>query len=323
MQYRTLGRTGWLVSDIGYGMWGMGGWSGSDRDASMNSLRYAVELGCNFFDTAWAYGEGFSDTLAGKLKREYPDRRLIMASKIPPKNRIWPAAKDARIADVFPRDHIFEYTAKTLDAAGLDSIEIMQFHVWDDSWAEEDDWKVAVEDLKRQGMIQAFGLSVNRWEPMNGAAAIHTGLIDTVQVIHNIFDQAPEDELFPLCQAFNVGVIARVPLDEGGLTGNLTNATRFPPDDWRAKYFGPENLEPTVKRAEALKELLPEGMTLPEMALRYVLSHPAVSTTIVGMRQPAHVSANIGYSDGGALPAELMEQLRVHRWDRVPTPWSD
>lgn len=181
MQYRTLGRTGWQVSDIGYGMWGMGGWSGSDREESMKSLRLAVELGCNFFDTAWAYGEGYSDALAGDLKREFPDRHLIVASKIPPKNRIWPATKDASIADVFPRDHIFEYTAKTLEAARLDSIEIMQFHVWQDHWAEEDEWKIAVEDLKRQGLIQAFGLSVNRWEPMNGAAAIRTGAIDTVQ----------------------------------------------------------------------------------------------------------------------------------------------
>src|SRR5690606_15203175 len=169
-------------------------------------------------------------------------------------------------------------------------------------------------------LIKLFGLSLNRWEPWNGLKAIRTGAVDAVQVIYNIFDQAPEDQLFPLCQEMGVGVLARVPLDEGGLSGKLTLDTKFPEDDWRAHYFGPENLKPTVERAEALKPLLPDGMSLPEMALRFVLAHPAVSTAIPGMRKLEHVEQNIALSDGAALPAELLEQLKAHRWDRKVAP---
>ena len=199
----------------------------------------------------------------------------------------------------------------------------MQFHVWDDSWADNDEWKQTISDLKSKKLIRFFGLSLNRWEPWNGMKAINTGLIDAVQVIYNIFDQAPEDKLFPLCQEMNVGVIARVPLDEGGLSGRLTKNTHFPENDWRARYFGPENLIPTVMRADALKELLPKNMSLPEMAIRFILSNKTVSTTIVGMRTLNHLKEDLGASDGGGLSKELIVKLRTHRWDRLAGPWSD
>jgi len=199
----------------------------------------------------------------------------------------------------------------------------LQFHVWDDSWANEPEFRQTVEKLKRDGIIRFFGLSINRWEPENGIKALRTGLVDTVQVIHNIFDQAPEDELFPVCQELNIGVIARVPLDEGSLGGKLTLQTKFPKEDWRAMYFGPENLPPTVERVEKLKQVLPSGLTLPQMALRYILSYPAVSTIIVGMRKPEHVRQNIAISDAGPLDPHLLRQLKAHRWDRKPEPWAD
>jgi aryl-alcohol dehydrogenase-like predicted oxidoreductase len=322
MHYRTFGRTGWQVSEVGYGMWGMADWAGSDDEESMHSLNRAVELGCNFFDAAWAYGEGHSEELLGQLVRARADKQLYVATKIPPKNSIWPSRPDFRLEETFPPDHIVEYTQKSLHNLGLDSIDLMQFHVWEDAWAEDERWQRAVADLKSQGLIKAIGISVNRWEPGNVLRALRTGLIDAVQVIYNIFDQAPEDELFPLCAELNVGVIARVPFDEGTLTGTLTKDTTWPADDWRNTYFVPENLSASVDRAEALRPLIPAGMDMPEMALRFILSNPTVSTVIPGMRKTKHVEANLAAGDGQGLPPELIERLREHRWDRKPTKWS-
>jgi aryl-alcohol dehydrogenase-like predicted oxidoreductase len=208
------------------------------------------------------------------------------------------------------------------EALQMDRIDLVQFHVWDDTWTEQSDFRNTVEELKNKGMIHSFGLSLNRWEPENGTKALHTGLVDCVQVIYNIFDQAPEDELFPVCRELNVGVIARVPLDEGSLGGKLTLETRFPSSDWRSNYFGPENLAATVERVERLKKLLPANMTLPEMAFRFILSNPDVSTTIPGMRKPEHVRQNLGYSEKGPLPRDLLQELRQHRWDRKPKSWA-
>ncbi len=323
MKYRKLGRTGFQVSDIAYGLWGMSGWSGSDDLQSLSSLQRSIDSGCNFFDTAWAYGEGKSDGLLGQTMASNPKKRLYAASKIPPKNDKWPALPTYKYQDVFPADHVLQYADSIRKKLRTDSIDLLQFHVWDDSWTDEPEFRSTVEKLKDGGWIKYFGLSLNRWEPENGIKALHTGLVDAVQVIYNIFDQAPEDKLFPVCQELNVGVIARVPLDEGSLGGKMTLETRFPKDDWRALYFGPENLAKTVERVERLKKIQPEGMTLPEMSLRFVLSHPAVSTTIIGMRKPEHVRANIGTSDAGPLDARLLDQLKHHRWNRTPQPWSD
>jgi aryl-alcohol dehydrogenase-like predicted oxidoreductase len=323
MEYRRFGRTNLKVSEIGHGLWGMGGWTGSDDHQSLETLQKSLELGCNFFDTAWGYGSGHSDSLLGRLIKNNPSAEVIAASKVPPKNNKWPASPKDKLADVFPRQHVFEVAEKIRLAIGKDSIDLLQFHVWDDTWTDDDDWKQTVADLKAHKLIRFFGLSLNRWQPWNGLKAIRTGLVDAVQVIYNIFDQAPEDELFPLCEQLDIGVIARVPLDEGGLTGKLTDASRFPQDDWRARYFGPENLHPTVVRATALKKLLPENMALPEMALRFVLSNRTVSTTIVGMRSLEHVREDIRLSDGKGLPGELVDRLREHRWDRQVASWSD
>ena len=322
MQYRTFGRTGWQVSEVGYGMWGMAGWTGSDDEESLRSLERALELGCNFFDTAWAYGAGHSEKLLGQLVRAHPDKKIYTASKIPPKNFKWPSRRGYPLEACFPPDHIKEYTEKTLENLGQDSVDLIQFHVWEDGWAHDERWQRAIDDLKRQGLIHAVGISVNRWEPWNAISSLRTGLIDAVQVIYNIFDQAPEDQLFPVCEEQNVAVIARVPFDEGTLTGNLTSDSTWPEGDWRNTYFVPENLQASVERAEALRPLVPAGMTMAEMALRFILSNPTVSTTIPGMRKLHHVEANIGASDGQGLSADLLAELRKHRWDRVPTEWS-
>ena len=322
MKYRTLGRTGFEVSEVGHGLWGMSGWSGSEDRQSLESLQLSVDVGCTFFDTAWAYGEGHSDELIGKTLKQNPAKRLYVASKVPPKNRQWPASRDYSYADVFPNDHVIRHAEMIREAIGVDQIDLLQFHVWDDTWTDERDFRSTVEELKNRKLIDSFGLSLNRWEPENGIKAVRTGLVDCVQVIYNIFDQAPEDELFPVCRERNVGVIARVPLDEGSLGGKLTLNTKFPAGDWRANYFGPENLPATVERVDRLKAILPEGITLPEMAFRFILSNPDVSTTIPGMRKSEHVRQNMSYSDKGPLPKDLLQELRKHRWDRRPRTWA-
>jgi aryl-alcohol dehydrogenase-like predicted oxidoreductase len=322
MQYRRFGRTDWQVSEIGYGMWGLAGWTGSDDQESEQSLDVAVEMGCNFFDTAWGYGSGRSEQILGKLLKRHPHKTLYLATKIPPKNFTWPSRRGFTLDDCFPPDHIREYTEKSLKNLNVETIGLQQFHVWEDSWATDDRWQRTIEDLKKEGKIQAIGISVNRWEPENCLQSLRTGLIDAVQVIYNIFDQAPEDELFPLCQKLDIGIIARVPFDEGTLTGNLTKDTSFPEDDWRSTYFVPENLNASVEHADRLKPLVPSGMTMPEMALRFILSNQHIHTTIPGMRKLNHVRANIGTSDGKGLPKDVLEQLKAHRWDREPTSWS-
>jgi len=323
MQLRALGRTGFDVSDVGCGLWGMSGWSGSDDAGSLEALQLAVDGGCNFFDTAWAYGEGKSDGFLGKILAANPGKGLVAASKIPPKNRKWPARPTYDYNDVFPAEHVFAYADKIRRALGVDTIDVLQFHVWEDAWTDRPEFRETVEKLKRDKIVRAFGLSLNRWQPENGLRAIRTGLVDAVQVIYNIFDQNPEDELLPVCQELNVGVIARVPLDEGSLGGKMTRQTTFPEGDWRRGYFNEKNLNETMDRVDRVKSDLPEGMTLPEMALRFILAHAAVSTIIVGMRKPEHVRENLALSDAGGLDASLVAKLRAHRWERRPAPWSD
>ena len=322
MRYRTFGRLGWSVSEIGYGMWGLAGWTGSDDRATREALDRAVELGCTFFDTAWGYGAGRSESILGELVRAHPERSLIVATKLPPRNFTWPSRRGFTLDDCFPPEHIREYAEKSLANLGLDSIDLLQFHVWEDSWAQDERWQRAIEDLKRERMVKGVGVSVNRWEPENVLETIRTGQIDAIQVIYNIFDQAPEDELFPLCREKNSGVIARVPFDEGTLTGLLTRDTRWPEGDWRNGYFVPENLSASVDRAEALRPLVPPGMSMPELALRWILANPNVATIIPGMRKITHVDANIAASDGRPLDPALLQALKAHRWDRSPTSWS-
>jgi aryl-alcohol dehydrogenase-like predicted oxidoreductase len=322
MKYRRFGRTGWNVSEIGYGMWGIAGWSGSSDAESRNSLQGAVHLGCNFFDTAWAYGDGHSERLLGELVRANPSKRLYVATKIPPKNLQWPSRREYTLDECFPPDHIEEYIHRSLEALGLDRIDLIQFHTWEDSWIKDNRWRKKLDAMRSEGLIDAVGISINRWEPWNGVQAVREGQVDAVQVIYNIFDQSPEDELFPACKDHDVGVIARVPFDEGSLVGNLTKGTKWPEGDWRNTYFVPENLSATVDRVEALKSFVPAGTSLPELSLRFILTNPVVSTIIPGMRKPSHVEANMAVSDAATLDRELYARLRKHRWDRKPTSWS-
>ena len=322
MKYRTFGRLGWQVSEIGYGMWGMAGWSGSDDQQSNQALDKAIELGCNFYDTAWGYGAGRSEKILAGLLQRNKDKQLYIATKLPPKNNTWPSIKGVGIDQVFPHEHILDFTEKSLQNLGVDTIDLLQFHVWEDDWVAQDEWKKTIVALKKSGKVRSFGISVNRWEPTNCLKALATGLIDSVQVIYNIFDQSPEDELFPYCDEHKIAVIARVPFDEGSLTGNLSIESNWPADDFRSIYFGSENLGPTIGRIEKLKQIVPANMTLPEMALRFITHNKSVATVIPGMRQLINVENNMSVSEQPPVPAEIVKQLKRYRWDRTPTQWS-
>lgn len=317
MRYRKLGRTNYEVSEIGYGAWGIGGkqWLGGNDDESLRALRRAIELGVNLIDTALAYGEGHSERLVGQIVRE-TGHKIYVATKVPPKNLLWPARRGIGIDEVFPYPYIMQCAEQSLKNLGLESIDLLQLHVWNPEWLDADDWRSAFRQLKRSGKVRAVGISINDHEPESALDLIRTGLIDTVQVIYNVFDQTPERELFPLCQKENIGVLARVPLDEGSLTGNIKENTTFPPGDFREFYFKGDRKKQVVEHVDALKKDLGDGEDLPSTALRFCLSHPAVSTVIPGMRTVRHAESNAALSDQGPLAAETVATLKRHAWDR-------
>lgn len=318
MRYRKLGRTNLEVSEIGYGAWGIGGkqWLGGSDEESLRALRRAIELGLNFIDTALAYGDGHSERLVGQVLRE-AGARVYVATKVPPRNRLWPARPGIGIEEVFPYDYVMRCTEESLRNLRVETIDLQQLHVWNPEWIGSDSWRRAFEDLKRSGRVRFVGVSINDHQPDSALELIRTGLIDTVQVIYNIFDQTPEQNLFPLCMVRNIGVIARVPFDEGSLTGTITETTEFDPDDFRAEYFRGDRKKQVVERVAALKrDLAGVDGTLPEIALRFCLSHPAVSTVIPGMRKVRNVEANCAVSDKGPLDERVLQILRRHAWNR-------
>ena len=318
MNQRPLGRTGLQVSEIGYGAWGIGQtmWLGADDDESVRALNRAADLGVTLYDTALAYGDGHSEQLVGALVRER-DEPLVVATKIPPKNKIWPAPDGIDPDEAFPADYVIECTERSLSHLGLDAIDLQQFHVWSDEWVGRGSWLDGVEQLKADGKIRAFGVSINDHQPSNALKLIESGAVDAVQVIYNVFDQAPEDELLPACAEHGVGVLARVPFDEGSLTGNIGPDTEFPDGDFRNHYFRDGRKQEVADHVQAiLDDLGIERAQLPEVALRYILSHPAVSTVIPGMRSVRNVERNAALGDGNGLPDDQVNALKRHRWER-------
>jgi aryl-alcohol dehydrogenase-like predicted oxidoreductase len=318
MRYRRLGRTGLEVSEIGYGAWGIGGaqWGGADDDESVKALHRAIDLGLNFVDTALAYGEGRSERLVGQVVRAR-DETVYVATKVPPKNRIWPTEEGSALDDVFPPGYVRECADQSLRNLGMDTIDVLQLHVWNDEWADSAELTKEIDELRSSGRVRFFGISINDHQPDNGLRLIERGVVDTVQVIYNVFDQSPEDELFPACREHDVGVIARVPLDEGGLTGRIDGDTEFEGDDFRAHYFRGDRKREVYERSTAIaSDLGIDAGSLAETALRFILSEPAVSSVIPGMRSLRNVERNVAASDAGPLPAEQRERLRAHRWVR-------
>jgi aryl-alcohol dehydrogenase-like predicted oxidoreductase len=315
MNYRKLGRTNLEISDIGYGAWGIGGtqWLGGNDDESLRALRRSIALGVNFIDTALAYGDGHSEQLVGQVVRD-AGKQVYVATKVPPKNRMWPAK--GAMGEVFPREYIVRCAEQSLRNLAVETIDLLQLHVWDTEWTPRDEWREAFDELKRSGKIRFTGISLTDHDPDSGLAAIRTGLVDAVQVIYNIFDQLPENNLLPLCREQNIGVLARVPLDEGGLTGKVDENTTFPRGDFREWYFRGDRKREVARRVAALRTDLGEDADLPETALRFCLSHPAVSSVIPGMRTTRHVESNAALSDQGPLAPETLAILKRHAWDR-------
>ena len=318
MHSRTLGASGIDVSEIGFGAWGIGQsqWVGAQDDESLRALSRALDLGLNFIDTALAYGDGHSERLVGRVVRGRTEH-VVVATKVPPKNRTWPAPSGIHVDEAFPGDHVRACTERSLANTGLDVLDVQQLHVWSDEWVEQGDWLETVEALKAEGKIRCFGVSINDHQPSNAVKLIETGVVDTVQVIYNVFDQSPEDELLPLCAQRGVGVIVRVPFDEGGLTGRITPDSEFPEGDFRRGYFAGERKREVADRAQAIVDDLGRPLAdLPEIALRFVLSRPEVSTVIPGMRSLRNVERNMAVGDGAGLPASDVETLKRHRWLR-------
>jgi len=316
MRYRRLGRTGYMVSELGFGAWGIGAtqWIGAKDDVSLKALHRAVELGLSFIDTALAYGDGHSERIVGKFLKETKDK-LIVATKIPPRNLHWPAADYSSLEEVFPMEHVIASTETSLNNLGVECIDLQQFHVWNDRWTPQSEWRQAIEKLKAAGKIRYLGISINDYQPENGIAAAETGLIDCFQVIYNIFEQTPEQRLFPYCEKNDIGIIARVPLDEGSLTGRIDENTAFPPGDWRNDYFRGNRRREVAEHVGRLRFLIhDEVKNLPQAALRFCLSNPAVSTVIAGMRSIEHVEENCAVCDGRSLPKDDLLALRSHQW---------
>ena len=318
MHLRKLGRTGLTISEIGFGAWGIGnsGWQGAEDAESIRALHRAIELGVNFIDTALVYGDGHSEQLVGQVVKERSET-IYVASKVPPKNRQWPARAGVPSDQVFTKEYVIDSTETSLKNLGLDHIDVQQFHVWSDDWVGHGDWLEGVERLKQDGKIRFFGVSINDHQPANAIKLIETGVVDTVQVIYNVFDRSPEDELLPACQKHDVGVIVRVALDEGGLTGKVTPDTNFPEGDFRNHYFSGDRKQQVYDRVQ--KIVADVGANIDqaaEIALRYVLSHPAISTVIPGMRSVKNVEKNCALGDGRGLPPEQVQKLHDHRWIR-------
>ena len=319
MQYRSFGQTGCSVSEIGFGAWGIGGslWKGGSDDEAIEALHHACDLGLNFIDTALAYGQGHSERIVGRLLKERPER-IFVATKVPPNNQEWPARHGVSLQAVFPNDHIISCTERSLKNLGVEQIDLQQLHVWAKNWADEPSWYETLLKLKQEGKVAHFGISINDHDPNSAIAVVERGWVDSVQVIYNIFDPTPSQRLFPLCQKKNIGVIARCPLDEGSLTGAITEETQFEKGDWRRFYFSDERKLEVVARVEKLKGLLREAgvATLSELSLRFCLSNENISTVIPGMRRVSHVEKNLAVSDGKKLSNEILEKLACHAWAR-------
>ena len=318
MHYRKLGTTETELSEIGFGAWGIGGnqWQGGKDDESLRALKRSFELGVNLVDTALAYGDGHSEQLVGKAIRE-DYHKVYVATKVPPKDRVWPASSSKPIAEVFPRDYIVQSTEQSLRNLGVEQIYLQQLHVWTDAWVEADEWRRAFEDLRASGKVRYFGVSISEHDPDSALKVVASGLINAVQVIYNIFDQTPEAKLFPLCVEKRVGVLARVPLDEGGLTGTITEDTQFEPGEFRESYFRGDRKQQVVEHVKALEDELKDAPgTLPQIALRFCLSNKAVSSVIPGMRRAATVESSCRASSAGMLDAKKLAILKRHAWNR-------
>ncbi len=323
MKTRNLGTTGYAVSELGLGAWGLGGdmWRGVDDGAAREALREARDQGITFFDTALAYGNGHSERLIGEvLQADVRAGRVVVATKVPPRNEEWPGKADTPLAKVFPAKHLSECTDKSLKHLGVEALPLQQLHVWHDAWLDDPEWEASYDRivrLKQAGKVLHWGISINDHAPETALRVLRDPVFETAQVIYNIYDRSPERALFELARTKPLGVIVRVPFDEGALTGQIRSDTVFPAGDWRAEYFSGDRRAEAERRARALAQVLDDEVrTLPELALRFCLSSPAVATVIPGMRRAAHVRQNVAAAEQGRLTAGMLSKLVAHAWEK-------
>ncbi|MDR3611238.1 MAG: aldo/keto reductase [Ignavibacteriaceae bacterium] len=318
MLMKNFGRSDKQVSILGFGSWGIGKseWVGADDKESKRIFLKAIEEGISFFDTALAYGEGHSEKILGKASKE-SGKEIFIATKIPSKKREWPCADSSTLEESFPTKYIIETTEKSLKNLNRDYVDLQQFHVWNDRWAHKDEWKEAITKLKKDGKVRFFGISINDHQPENGMETGKSELIDSFQVIFNIFEQNPLHQLFPFCERHKISIIARAPFDEGSLTGNIDPSTVFPIGDWRNEYFrGKRKMDVKLRVDEIWKDVKLETGSMSEAALRFIISFSAVTTVIPGMRQEKNLTDNLKSVQKGTLPAALLEKLKVHHWNK-------
>ncbi len=318
MERRKFAKSEEEISLLGFGCWGIGKsmWIGADDMESKRTLLRAIDKRINFFDTALVYGAGHSEKLVGEAEKE-SGQKLFIASKVPPKDMEWPALDGSTLKETFPKNYIIERTEQSLKNLKRDYVDLMQFHVWNDKWSEQDEWKEAINKLKKEGKVRYWGISINDHQPENGIEAGKTGLIDSFQVIFNIFDQKPTERLFPFCKKNNISIIARVPFDEGALTGNIGPNTDFPIGDFRNNYFrGSRKLEVKLRVDSIMSDVKNEVDTMAEAALRYVISFGPVTSVIPGMRKEKNLLANIASVNKGTLSGELLRELKTHKWNK-------
>ncbi len=319
MEYRKFGKTGWDVSEIGFGGWQLGGtWGNVDDSESIETLLYAFEQGINFVDTAMLYGAGRSETVIGKALKQWTGNDIYVATKVPPS--VWNQQEDinapmrGRYNAVYMRQEV-EAALKRLD---VECIDLLQLHGWYHRGAYELDWLESLNELKLEGKVRHIGVSLHDSRPDQGLAVAKLGLVDSIQVLYNVFEQEPADELFGAAEATDTAIIARVPLDSGALTGswNADTIKDWAEDDKRFQMYSKgDNFAKTLERIEAVKaETSPHYENLAEAALRFALSNKAVSAVIPGMRNKHEVDLNTVHSDGKEFPAELAEALKKHAW---------
>ncbi len=318
MHYRTFGKLGWKFSEISFGAWAIGGdmWGPQDDAESMRALHKAIDLGVNFIDTAQGYGKGHSEELIGKVLKERREE-IYVATKVPPREAKWPPPDDSDPLKFFPPQYLIERCEGSLRTLQRDYIDIYQFHTWATSFNIRDEWFEAMRKLQAQGKIRAIGVSVPDTTPDNVIGALALDKVQSVQVIYNIFEQYPQWNLFPVCEKLGIGVIVRVPFDEGALTGKYTAQTIFPEGDVRRHYFRGRNLPAVVERVEKVREFKNKrhpNMSMAEYALRFCLSHTAVNTVIPGIRSVQQAEMNLAASDGKWLDAEELEELKPFAW---------
>lgn len=319
MRYRTFGKTNWQVSEIGFGGWQLGGtWGDVDDKESIETLLYAFEQGINFVDTAALYGAGRSELVIGKALKQWNDGRIYVATKMPP--TVWNQQMDldAPMRGRYPMVHAREQVEASLRRLDVECLDLLQLHGWYHQGCYELDWLEALHTLKAEGKIAHIGVSLHDARPDQGIELAKLGLVDSIQVLFNMFEQEPMENLFPEAQKTNTAIIARVPLDSGSLTGTWTEKTlkEWDADDKRHQMYGKDgNFSATLERIEKVQETCaPYYENMAEAALRFALHPDAVSISIPGMRNKHEVDLNTVHCDGKTFAEDLVQDLSQHAW---------